>query len=373
MIQMAHSKEIPERNWLQVLAAIAVACVLAFSPTYAMAFGLDDLKNSVNDGINNALTSIGDMLIEPIRQVEIDSIADTVQRISEISDTISSSADHTIPLAQDGKLTGFSSPDQIMDAGGDLPFKEVLAYAVGIYNAIKPICYTILGLVFAIQFVKILQQPDNPVGSVPYVEKFAWMWIKFAILKLLLDESINITVGIFNIFAKLGSLIATGDNGNAWLKITQSSEVKEIVKNAMQSTFTATGLAGMFNDGLMLLFAHLIAFVVMIIAFVAIYGRWFQLFIYLPFAPLFFALLGEDETKQMFWSYIRSIVGLGLAFVITIVVVKAMPAMLSVSVSLGSKPGVSGDIGGYSVVGVVVLIGWCLTHAGQWAHDMIGS
>lgn len=358
---------------MQMLVALAIACVMALSPTYAMAWGLDDLKNSVDDGISSALTAVGDMLIEPIRQVEIDSIADTVQRISEISDGISSSADHTIPLAQDGKLTGFSNPQQIMDAGGSLPFKEVLAYAVGIYNAIKPICYTILGLVFAIQFVKILQQPDNPVGSVPYLEKYAWMWIKFSILKILLDESINITVGIFNIFAKLGSMIATGDNGNAWLRITQSSEVKQIVKDAMQTTFTATGLAGMFSDGLILVLAHIIAFIVMIVAFVAIYGRWFQLFIYLPFAPLFFALLGEDETKQMFWSYIRSIVGLGLAFVITIVVVKAMPAMLSVSVSLGGNSGVSGDIGGYSVVGVVVLIGWCLTHAGQWAHDMIGG
>lgn len=340
----------------KAVAALLIAGIVLIIPRPAFA-------DAILDGLGTLVDNIGNFMLTPFRDAMIDVIAGEISTTSGLADILLEPAKHTIPLTggETGTLSGFSgNASALLAADSSLPLKEVLVYVVEIYNVIKPACYTILGLVFAIQFVKIIQQPDNPTGGVPYVEKFAWMWIKFAVLKLLLDNSIDISVAIFNFFASLGKLIA--DAGPF-----SSDDIEATVRTTLTNNFSNTQLGGEMVNLIFLFFGLIIVFIVALLIFVSVYGRWLQIFIYLPFAPLFFALLGEDETKQMFWSYIRSIAGAGLAMVITIIIVRSLPAILTISTLGDSRLGTIG------IWGSEILIGWAVMHAGQWAHDMIGG
>ena len=340
----------------KAVAALLIAGIVLIIPRPAFA-------DAILDGLGTLVDNIGNFMLTPFRDAMIDVIAGEISTTSGLADILLEPAKHTIPLTggETGTLSGFSgNASALLAADSSLPLKEVLVYVVEIYNMIKPVCYTILGLVFAIQFVKIIQQPDNPTGGVPYVEKFAWMWIKFAVLKLLLDNSIDISVAIFNFFASLGKLIA--DAGPF-----SSDDIEATVRTTLTNNFSNTQLGGEMVNLIFLFFGLIIVFIVALLIFVSVYGRWLQIFIYLPFAPLFFALLGEDETKQMFWSYIRSIAGAGLAMVITIIIVRSLPAILTISTLGDSRLGTIG------IWGSEILIGWAVMHAGQWAHDMIGG
>lgn len=340
----------------KAVAALLIAGIVLIIPRPAFA-------DAILDGLGTLVDNIGNFILTPFRDAMIDVIAGEISTTSGLADILLEPAKHTIPLTggETGTLSGFSgNASALLAADSSLPLKEVLVYVVEIYNVIKPVCYTILGLVFAIQFVKIIQQPDNPTGGVPYVEKFAWMWIKFAVLKLLLDNSIDISVAIFNFFASLGKLIA--DAGPF-----SSDDIEATVRTTLTNNFSNTQLGGEMVNLIFLFFGLIIVFIVALLIFVSVYGRWLQIFIYLPFAPLFFALLGEDETKQMFWSYIRSIAGAGLAMVITIIIVRSLPAILTISTLGDSRLGTIG------IWGSEILIGWAVMHAGQWAHDMIGG
>lgn len=340
----------------KAVAALLIAGIVLIIPRPAFA-------DAILDGLGTLVDNIGNFMLTPFRDAMIDVIAGEISTTSGLADILLEPAKHTIPLTggETGTLSGFSgNASALLAADSSLPLKEVLVYVVEIYNVIKPVCYTILGLVFAIQFVKIIQQPDNPTGGVPYVEKFAWMWIKFAVLKLLLDNSIDISVAIFNFFASLGKLIA--DAGPF-----SSDDIEATVRTTLTNNFSNTQLGGEMVNLIFLFFGLIIVFIVALLIFVSVYGRWLQIFIYLPFAPLFFALLGEDETKQMFWSYIRSIAGAGLAMVITIIIVRSLPAILTISTLGDSRLGTIG------IWGSEILIGWAVMHTGQWAHDMIGG
>ena len=340
----------------KAVAALLIAGIVLIIPRPAFA-------DAILDGLGTLVDNIGNFMLTPFRDAMIDVIAGEISTTSGLADILLEPAKHTIPLTggETGTLSGFSgNASALLAADSSLPLKEVLVYVVEIYNVIKPVCYTILGLVFAIQFVKIIQQPDNPTGGVPYVEKFAWMWIKFAVLKLLLDNSIDISVAIFNFFASLGKLIADAGPFSA-------DDIEATVRTTLTNNFSNTQLGGEMVNLIFLFFGLIIVFIVALLIFVSVYGRWLQIFIYLPFAPLFFALLGEDETKQMFWSYIRSIAGAGLAMVITIIIVRSLPAILTISTLGDSRLGTIG------IWGSEILIGWAVMHAGQWAHDMIGG
>ena len=340
----------------KVAAAVFIVGFIIILPRPAYA-------DAILDGLGKLVDNIGNFMLTPFRDAMIDTIAGHISSTSRLADMMLEPAKHTIPLTDGAThtLSGFSGNESaLLAADSSLPLKEVLVYVVKIYNVIKPICYTILGLVFAIQFVKIIQQPDNPTGGVPYVEKFAWMWIKFAVLKLLLDNSIDISVAIFNFFAEIGKRIA--DVGPF-----SSDDIEATVRTTLENNFSNTQLGGEMVNLIFLFFGLIVVFIVAILIFVSVYGRWLQIFIYLPFAPLFFAFLGEDETKQMFWSYVRSIAGAGLAMVITIILVRSLPAILTISTLGDSRLGTIG------IWGSEILLGWAVMHAGQWAHDMIGS
>ena len=53
--------------------------------------------------------------------------------------------------------------------------------------------------------------------------------------------------------------------------------------------------------------------------------------------------------------------------VITIIIVRSLPAILTISTLGDSRLGTIG------IWGSEILIGWAVMHAGQWAHDMIGG
>ncbi len=283
---------------------------------------------------------------------------------------------HKIPVNGDGMVQNFTTngaTDAATEAG--IPMASLFGYAIKVFNTLKPLCYTILAVIILISMVRELQKPGNGPSNVPYAENIFWIWFKFAILKFLMDRSMDITVAIFNTIAdvtvKLGALAP------------KSTDITQKVKDNLIAC--AVGGKGQdalqkFMDGwnfgmLFSLFAiyALVGLIVAVLLYVTVYlssyGRWMQLFVILPLAPIFFALAGLDETKQMFWHYVKEIVASSLAFLMTVVVLLSLPdSMGNFATSFSSNA-----MGFLSFIGIEALYVFVLRGVGGWAHDLVGG
>ena len=244
----------------------------------------------------------------------------------------------------------------------------------GTSDAFNTISYQILGIVFGIQFIKEVQRPDNGPGNVPYVERFAMLWVKFAILKILVDKSLDLSISIFNTIQGLTYKIPTY---GADVKLN-NGQIKAAVDGALgiggaaaaKSAFGFAISKSILFVIVLLLIMFVIAFILGCIVYLSVYGRWIQLWVYLCFAPIFFAFAGLDETRPMFMSYMKSIFGCGLAFVITAVLLKSMAPVIGGMFS-ASTQGALGLL--LSTIAVEILYMVALMKCGSWAHDLIGG
>jgi hypothetical protein len=318
-----------------VLATLIVTVVALAIPRPALADVVADIENGFlqpfADGIKNVYASA------------IDQIADTA---SQGFDLLNKQIPHNAKTGEFNKN------------GTDVTLSGFGVVVSGCTNAFATISYQILGIVFGIQFIKEIQRPDNGPGNVPYVERFAMLWVKFSILKILVDNSLNLSISVFNTIQGLVNKIPTYGAGSTFtsdnaIKIIQSLNPGTVMLNIV-----------------ILLIAYLGALVLATIIYVAVYGRWVQLWVYLCFSPIFFSFAGLDETRPMFMSYIKSIMGCALAFVITAILLKSispvMGGIFTESVNTGHN-----SLGG--LLGIEFLFALSLLKCGSWAHDLIGG
>lgn len=287
---------------------------------------------------------------------------------------------HAIPTSADHTVSGWTMAQATQHASeSGIPLSGAFGFVIVAYNALRPLSYTILATVILIEMVREVQRSDRPNASVPYVEKIAWLWIKFWVLKTLVDKSLDITVNVFNLLADVAGTVAAA-------LPDQTMAAKEEVSGAITGSVlqslgieSADKITGdMFGSifamlVVVLLVGFLVSLVLCLQTYVATYARWLQLFVMLPFAPLALALSGLEETRPMAMGYARSMLSAGMAFVITAVILVSMPSTIGPALSDSISGGGAGFLGALPVFGIQVLYIFALRQAGNWARAVIGG
>ncbi len=323
-------------------AVLAVALLFLLVPNFA--FALDIGKD------------LADFVFKPVYEAEADITAKAISAIASSANDGFKNVNVSLRTAGTGL-----SPTQT-----NVPMDGFANVVIAVTQGIMPVCYTVLGIVFAIRMIKALQEPDNGPGNVPYIEKFAWLWIKFCLLKLVMDNSVGITIGVFNEVIRIVDIVGAAGFTGAGVDLNVD-EVKNRIIQSLTNGNEAPGIGSVTISALMGLIGYLASFVLQLIVYVATYARWAQVWVCLCFSPLFFSFAGLDETKGMFWSYLKTMAGLALAFVMTAILLKALPPVLIGVASTGRNDFMFGLIG----IEVVFII--ALMKVGSWSRDLIGG
>ena len=266
---------------------------------------------------------------------------------------------------------------------GDL-FTDVAVVIAAAIGQVRGIAYIVLAIMLGIQAVKIMQQPDNMNSSgIPYVEKFAWMWITFALMKLALDYSVDFTLIVFNSIQDVTThVFGTMQDFNNEYITNWVNNLKATIDSIAFSTDTSEGgnvdLANAGRTIFMAVLAPVILFVGTLVLYCTImlttYGRWIQTYFYLSFSPLMFSFIGMDETRPMFISFLKSVMCCALSFLGTIVllcVVRSalLPFIIGRFVDV-TDPGSWIDILGMFAMGA--LFTFAISKVGSWVRDLVG-
>lgn len=271
----------------------------------------------------------------------------------------------SIPTDAHGSLTAVAGQANV---GSGIPMGGIIGFVETCYDGIRPLGATFLAVLFGLQILRVVREGEQGPGQVPYVERFGWLFLRFAVIKVFFDRSMDVTVGIFNAFSSVSVAVAGNDS---------STDYYDMIKNAMSATMANEATIGtlfllVILIGIVMLLLSLVLTVMM---YVAAYARWLQLFVMLPFAPLAFASLASDETRHFFWGYLRTIVGCALAFLITIIIARSFPVVLASTLSSpdltnGPLAALGGVIG---LAGVMSLYILALAKSGSWAQAVLGG
>jgi len=322
-------------------------------------------------------------LINPIINEGMANILDQVSISCERLDSIPKDLEAlcTQTLATSGAtLTTTSFKGNTSDAKA----LEVYNAIVGIaQSTVQPVALTLLGTVFCLKTIQLLRSAELERG-VPYVERLAWLMFEFALAVVLTKNAVAITGAVFNMVMGISAAVA---NNLATSTTSSANTLKEIV--TLKEEFGGAGedLVGYFAtiptlgatiaDFLMIgtisLICTIVSFIVTIAAKVSAYARWIQLSAYLLLAPLMFAFTGFDETKRIFWSYLKSIIAIAAAFLFTIVIIKTLTGICAQTIAGTALAAAKGEVDFSNFTQAVIwsfLLCTTVPKAGAWATEL---
>lgn len=321
-----------------------------------------DTSTSSFDGVGNFIL---DSIFKPILDAAIGVEAGVLSAACNLVTMELPSLAKSIPTDAHGSFTAVAGQANV---GSGIPMGGIIGFVETCYDGIRPLGATFLAVLFGLQILRVVREGEQGPGQVPYVERFGWLFLRFAVIKVFFDRSMDVTVGIFNAFSSVSVAVAGNDS---------STDYYDMIKNAMSATMANEATIGtlfllVILIGLVMLLLSLVLTVMM---YVAAYARWLQLFVMLPFAPLAFASLASDETRHFFWGYLRTIVGCALAFLITIIIARSFPVVLASTLSSpdltnGPLAALGGVIG---LAGVMFLYILALAKSGSWAQAVLGG
>ena len=376
-----------------VLALLAFAVTVSLAPSPALAVGgmkavTEEGESIVRGGGAAATTStgsgpsgssssgsgasfggVGKFIVDSILQPVVDSAVDFEANLLKDSCTLVTKdlpdLAKFIPTDSEGSFVAVAGHK---DVGSGIPMGGIIGFIAKCYDGIRPLGATFLAVLFGLQILRVVREGEQGPGQVPYVERFGWLFVRFALVKVFFDRSLDVTVGIFNAFASVSIALAGTDT---------EEDYYNLVKTAMTSSMSnESSLGTLFLLVIVIgLVMFLLSCILTVMMYVATYARWLQLFVMLPFAPLAFACLASDETRHFFWGYLRTIVGSALAFLITIIIARSFPVVLvstlsSADLTTGPLESIGAVIG---LAGVTFLYILAIAKSGSWAQAVLGS
>lgn len=331
-------------------------------------FGLPDFGKALAQWAFSVLSALADFAADAMLQAVVFASG----MAADLGHAIPTSAGHTV-----SEWTMEQASQSAAESG--IPLSGAFGFVIVAFNAIRPLCYTILAAVILVSMVREVQRADRPNASVPYVERLAWLWIKFWVLRTLVDKSLDITVNVFNLLADVAAAIASALPDQAMAAKEQISgaitgSVLSMLGIGDSSQITSEMFGSIFAMlVVVLLLGFLVSLVLVLQTYVATYARWLQLFVMLPFAPLALAFAGLEETRSIAMGYARSIVSAGVAFVVTAVILVSMPSVMGPALSDSIAQSGAGFLGALPVFGIQVLYIFALRQAGGWAKAVVGG
>ena len=351
------------RLLLAAVSAWATLAAAALWPRPALAIGINDIVDKIGDVLNKAAEVVSSAAVPAIVKMMCGWVADIAQVMPGYMDSMAT-------ISKGGYGSFSTTGDATLDAGIGL-LNTVNSVVLGAGDAVKVLAYSLLAVAFCIKFLKVIKEPDNGPAGIPYLEKYAWLWITFAIMKELLDYSSDISAELFNAFqamsAALGGVASPDIDYAAW-----QNDVADSIGHAdfsSMGSIVSTSLSAILLTGLVLL--GIICCAVAAIAMT--YARWVEVFISMIFAPLAFSMIGLEETRGVVVGYLKKLLSMSLAFFVTILMMQVLvSAFLPFAVETLRHAGSISLMNVLVVLAIGLAIIHIIMHAGSFARELIG-
>lgn len=251
-----------------------------------------------------------------------------------------------------------SSFDALLGGNGLPGIKDLLEKLSNI--GIKPIAAAFFSLAMLAQFMKIAQRMDQN-QTIPALKEVVMLFVFCAVYMYLIRNGFKIMGDIFNLFHE---------------KLSVSDAMTEIGKDTSKDVISTALKGATIGIAIVWLFGLLIGFLttagVYIKSNMAAWGLAIQIYFMAAFAPLAFAFLAYEGTKQWAIGYIRNFISLTLTMTIILVLLYCYPLLFNSVVDF-TKIDLSSMLVVFKLMAVNLLLWKSLDSAGQWAQAVLGG
>lgn len=325
-----------------LLAASTV--IILFTPTQAHAGWMEDMGAWFDDNLN-PIKAITNLIASVLRGV--------------VSGLFALQGDMVGELLKGTVLTDWRN---LFGGTGT----QIYDFAINVNKTlIQGPAYTLLGIAYLVQLMK-LGTKSSSNDTMPMVKDIGMLCIFIILCKFCIDHAADILhllyeVSYFIMVKMTGSTIAN------FATFAISDSVNDI-----------PALVIMF-------FLAIVGFLVILIAwgvsYLVVWGRAFQIYAFLSFAPIPMALMASEETKSIGVGFMKNFFAVCLAGAFLTFVFLMFPLIHSAAFAdLGSGQIIFDAMPGLSTMTVVVrtlalyiLLIIALVKSGSWARDLLGG
>lgn len=271
-------------------------------------------------------------------------------------------------------LKSISATDLLIGSWRDLfggGSNVIFKFASDICNGIvKPIAGTILAFVMLVQLLQISSKMDQQGGTFPTVKEVMVLAVFYTIFVFLIGNADKICELLYNILNNISVYIANYQPG--W-----SADISSVAFVEPEDLGAVT--VGDFVVAAIVAFvAFVAALVAYVVAFLMALARAIQLYLYMSFSPIPFALMGFDGTRQMGVGFVKNFAGVCIAGSIMLFVLLAFPFIAVSVIDFGVMDamgvlGLNAILSLLKVVAVCLLLVFALIKSGSTARDILGG
>lgn len=249
-----------------------------------------------------------------------------------------------------------SSFDALLGGDGLPGIKDLLENLSNV--GVKPIAATFFALAILSQFMKIAQRMDQN-QTIPALKEVVTLFVFCVIYMYLIRNGFKIMGDVFNLFHDKLSISQAMETAKP-----TDLQLSEALKGATIGT-AVVWLIGLLAGLVCTTFVY-------IKANMAAWGLAIQIYFMAAFAPLAFAFLAYEGTKQWALGYIRNFLSLTLTMTIVLVLLYCFPLIFN-SVVNYNEISVASILIIPKLLAVNMLLIKSLDSAGHWAQGVFGG
>ena len=254
------------------------------------------------------------------------------------------------------------------------PLESLLGEGTTLYRVVEtlnarvitPVAASLLSCVMLLRIVRVAERVDGSPAA-PIIREVGLAMVHFAVCVFLVRNSAAVCQAVYEGFRSVAQSI-NGQVGTAVLEVGAEGIGDDVaVDVAAIGPMVVTAIICLVG-----------ASAARVVTLVMVYARAVQLYAYVLFSPIPFALLGAEETRGMGVGFARNFAALALAGAIMAFVLACYPLVVSVVVgdltlSGGSEMALAFQLWGAKAVAMQLLLCFSLARSGRWARDILGG
>lgn len=231
-------------------------------------------------------------------------------------------------------------------------------------NAVMPVAYVLLGLLFITELYNITIRTDHQSGIMAMEIPFRAM-IKVALCKVVVDSTELILSAIYNISAQIITNIGTTISGGTTLTPADMEVIRAVVEDMDFGVKLMTAVE--------VTLIYLIVKFVMVIVSVIVVGRMMELYVLMAVAPVPLATFPNVEMSGIAKNFLKSFAAVCLQGVLIYIVVAMFPLLFG-NAAMGDISDTSNfsesliTAAGYSFVLLISVFA-----TGKWAKSVCNA
>lgn len=210
-------------------------------------------------------------------------------------------------------------------------------------NAIMPIAYVILGLLFVLELYNVTIRTDAMAGTLGMEIPFKIMF-KLVLCKIALESTELILMAIFAISTEI-----IGNIGNAF---GPGGGLSQADMGAIRSSISSMSFHVRFLTAIEVSIIYYVVAGAMIFVRVIMYGRMIQVYIMLAISPIPMATFPNQELSSIGKNFLKSFASVSIQGVIIFIALAMFPLMMGDALVV--EPG-HGDMDVISSLGSIIL------------------